>query len=133
MMRGRPSISRSRPDADAALLKKAHGMAMQCAGAVAGEPRYFPSAFEPDLFGADLPREVNFQNAVQRLDELETRLRAAERSAAAGNRIAELRAEQPFAEREGQTIFTERAAARPLRHAPHGSDHRADDPRSRRR
>jgi ATP-dependent exoDNAse (exonuclease V) alpha subunit len=64
------------PDADAALLQKAHDAAMQCAGAVAGEPGPPPHAFEPELFGKGQPREQNFERAVRRIDELAGRLRA---------------------------------------------------------
>ena len=48
-------------NADTALLKQAHDAAMQCAGAVAGEPGPIRDAFEPELFGKDQPRAQNFR------------------------------------------------------------------------
>jgi hypothetical protein len=63
------------PDADASLLQHAHDAAMQCAGAVAGEPEPDQNAFAPDLLGADQTREQNFERAVRRLDELDGRMR----------------------------------------------------------
>jgi hypothetical protein len=78
------------PDAGAALLQKAHDAAMQCAGAVAGEPGLTPHAFEPELFGKGQPREQNFERAVRRIDDLDGRLRAAEQQ-----QEPELDAQQP--------------------------------------
>ena len=65
-------------DADAALLQKAYGAVIQCVGAVAGEPGPTRHAYEPDFLGADQSREQNFDRAVQRINELDGRLRAAE-------------------------------------------------------
>jgi hypothetical protein len=66
------------PDADAALLRQAYGMAVQCAGAVAGPPGPSQNAFAPvTSFGTDQTREQNFERAVRRIDELDSRLRAA--------------------------------------------------------
>ena len=65
-------------NADAALLQSAHDAAMQCAGAVAGEPGPFQNAYQPDLLGANESRETNFENAVRRVDELGSRLRTVE-------------------------------------------------------
>src|SRR5271170_4159446 len=60
------------PNADVALLSKAYHAAMQCAGAVAGEPGPTPNTFEPTLF-MDASREQNFERAVLRIDELDRR------------------------------------------------------------
>jgi hypothetical protein len=95
-------------NADAALLQKAHDAAMQCAGAVAGEPGPTLHAGEPTLFGKDqdLTRELNFQNAVQRIDELDGRLRAVGQQQQQDTELQQTepstRLEQPFAEREGR-------------------------------
>jgi hypothetical protein len=64
-------------DADAALLRQAYGMAIQCAGAVAGPQGASQNAFAPvTVFGKDQTREQNFERAVRRIDELNGRLRA---------------------------------------------------------
>jgi hypothetical protein len=66
--------------ADEGLLRHAHGMAMQCCGAVAGPAeRLSLDAFWPSEggLGADKTREENFEQAVRRLDELDSRLRPA--------------------------------------------------------
>jgi hypothetical protein len=68
------------PDAGAALLRQAYGMAVQCAEAVAGPPGPAQHAFEPTiLYGAEQSREQNFERAMRRVDELDGRLHAAER------------------------------------------------------
>jgi hypothetical protein len=86
------------------LLRHAYDAAMQCAGAVAGPPGLSMHAFEPmqGELGADKSREENFEHAVRRLDELNSRLRPAmlddeaERQA-----VAE---QQPAAEKEPMTV-----------------------------
>ena len=59
------------------LLQAAHDAAACCADAVAPRPGPNAAEFEPFLFGADETREQNFARAMQRVDELDTRLRAA--------------------------------------------------------
>ena len=63
--------------ADAALLRYAYDKVMQCAGAVAGPPSPALHPFAPETIGADKSREENFEHAVRRLDELDSRLRPA--------------------------------------------------------
>jgi hypothetical protein len=64
------------PDAGAALLRQAYGVAVQCAGAVAGPPEPASNPFAPvTLFGTDQTREQNFERAARRVAELSYRLR----------------------------------------------------------
>ena len=58
------------------LLQEAHYAAACCADAVAPRPGPNAAEFEPFLFGADETREQNFARAMQRVDELDSRLRA---------------------------------------------------------
>ena len=61
--------------ADAALLRHAYDTGMECAGAVAGPPSPALHPFAPASLGAEKSREENFERAVRRLDELDSRLR----------------------------------------------------------
>jgi hypothetical protein len=84
------------PDADASLLQQAHDAAMQCAGAVAGEPGPAQHAFAPDLLGADQTREQNFERAVRRLDELDGRMREATQERAQDQATEQPEAREPL-------------------------------------
>jgi hypothetical protein len=86
------------------LLRHAHGAAMQCAAAVAGPPGLSMHAFEPmqGELGADKTREENFEHAVRRLDELDSRLRPAMLDDEAERQAAPER--EPAAEKEPMTV-----------------------------
>jgi hypothetical protein len=89
--------------ADADLLRHGYDAAMQFAGAVAGPPGLSMHAFEPmqGELGSDKSREENFEHAVRRLDELNSRLRPAILDDEAERQAPE---QQPAAEKEPMTV-----------------------------
>jgi hypothetical protein len=86
------------------LLRQGYDAAMQCAGAVAGPPGLSMHAFEPMQggLGADKSREENFEHAVRRLDELNSRLRPAILDDEAERQAAP--EQEPAAEKEPMTV-----------------------------